>query len=236
MSVTGAQCKVLRSNRGIHMLQEQISSSTVLVMEADSSLRRLISLGLRHQGMQVVEAESLQALSHDQLHAIDLLVLDIDHSRRQDWSMVEHIQANPQLAALPGVVLAWECPPTLSTLSSHDTQPVPLIYVPKPFDARTLYSRLLRCIELREREQSEREACAEAALMAAYKERSTTSLWPVVTAAGLLLVVIGFLFQFLIVFVGLIVIVTSLFLWTLGSSTGVTDIALSVENRYSSPA
>src|SRR5579875_3086467 len=48
---------------------------TVLLIEADTSLRRLIALGLKHRGMQVTEINSLAALADQPIANPDLLLL-----------------------------------------------------------------------------------------------------------------------------------------------------------------
>jgi hypothetical protein len=62
------------------------------------------------------------------------------------------------------------------------------------------------------------EARAEALLLATYNTAHTApSPWPVVTAAGLLLVVIGMLVQVAVAAVGFLIVLVALLLWTLGA-------------------
>ena len=63
-------------------------SSTILLIEADPSLQRLIMLGLQHSGMQVIAARSLEALPTLDMQPPDLLVLDVDAGRMCDWSLL----------------------------------------------------------------------------------------------------------------------------------------------------
>ena len=51
---------------------------SVLVLETDPSLRRLIALGLQHHGLHVVEANFLATIPPTAVSAVDLLVLDVD--------------------------------------------------------------------------------------------------------------------------------------------------------------
>src|SRR5215813_11285192 len=90
------------------MLDERPSSpSTILLIEADPSLRRLMTLGLQHNGMHIVEASSL-SLVPVTAPSFDLVVLDVDRGVTSDWSLLEKIQSNPHLASLPIVVLSWD--------------------------------------------------------------------------------------------------------------------------------
>src|SRR5436190_11152848 len=86
--------------RGVHMPYEQpLPTSTILLIEADPSLRRLMTLGLQHSGMHVIEACSL-ALAPLTAQPFDLVLLDVDRGMTSDWSLLEKIQSNPQLASL----------------------------------------------------------------------------------------------------------------------------------------
>src|SRR5437870_9587366 len=51
---------------------------TVLLIEADRSLRRLITLGLQYRGMYVIEASSPTSIPTLQSQLPDVVVLDID--------------------------------------------------------------------------------------------------------------------------------------------------------------
>src|SRR5690348_11397479 len=120
-------------------------SSTILLIEADPSLQRLIMLGLQHSGMQVIAARSLEALPTLDMQPPDLLVLDVDAGRMCDLSLLAKAQAVPQLASLPTIVLTWDAamvqaPVAIpsSSVSSPTTDPQ-LAFLDKPFDARALY-------------------------------------------------------------------------------------------------
>src|SRR5437763_15193853 len=81
---------------------------TVLVIEADSTLRRLIALGLQYRGMQVVEASSPSALSSLEGQQFDLVVLDVDGEAGSSPSLLDEVQALPCLPTCPAAVLARE--------------------------------------------------------------------------------------------------------------------------------
>jgi CheY-like chemotaxis protein len=112
--------------------------STVLLIEPDTSLRRLIALGLQHRGMQVIEISSLTALAEQPITDPDLLVLDIDNGYRDDASLLAAVQTHPYLSTLPMVVLAWE-----RVQFAARPADLPLReYLGKPFDARLLHATI----------------------------------------------------------------------------------------------
>lgn len=196
----------------------QTAVSTVILLEAEPSLRRLIMLGLRHQGLKVVEAASLNALDAADIEAADLLVMDIDNDYQCDWPLLYTVQQHPQLAALPSVVLSWEtpdtetCPTTLPIVND----PQRFTFLPKPFDARAMYQKITELLSMRISEKNATIEHAEAALLASY-QRPTASIWPLVTAIGMLLVVIGLLIHLAITAIGILIVAVSLLFWILGT-------------------
>jgi len=208
----------------------QGQKQTVLVFETDPSLRRLITLGLVHRGLQVIEADSLTNIEEMDLSTVDLLVLDVDSTTTCDWKLLESIQAQPHLSALATIVLAWETPLTGSSAVALSTQ-AQNTFLPKPFDARTLHETIDKLIAARYAEQKAREALLEAALLASYARHTAPSAWPVITAAGLFLLVVGLLLQLALAVVGILVVVIGLLLWTLGGPSASTNIAFGVSQQ-----
>jgi CheY-like chemotaxis protein len=194
----------------------------ILLIEADLSLRRLISLGLQNRGIHVIEASSPTTLSPLDLQQLDLLVLDIDSGARKHQSLPETFRQHPQFSMLPTVVLAWESlsldeAASSSVVTATASQ---VISLPKPFDARKLYQAVERLLQVRAERVAAEEARAEALLLATYNTTHTApSPWPVVTAAGLLLVVVGMLLQIAVAAVGFLIVIISLLLWTLGAKS-----------------
>ncbi|GCE18087.1 response regulator transcription factor [Dictyobacter kobayashii] len=193
---------------------QKSSAATVLLLEADPSMRRLISLGLRHRGLEVIEANSLATISSTDLQSLDLLILDVDEGVSCDWTLLQTVQEQPELSSLPTVVLSWD--PPLEEKSSSLTTIAQCVCVNKPFDARALHDGVDHLLLMRTVEKGKQLALAEAALLDAYRKDSSPSIWPVVTAAGVFLAMIGFLFQFVLTMIGLVIIVIGLLLWTIG--------------------
>jgi len=190
----------------------------ILLIEADQSLRRLISLGLQQRGLYVIEASSLASIPAFDIQQLTLLVLDIDSNTGTNWSLLERVQSHPHFAPLPVVALAWDNRP-----SDHPSDkiiavaPTHITYLPKPFDARILFKAISRQLAAQAAKEAAIEARAEAALLATYKSHTAPSIWPVITAAGLLLIVIGLLLQMVIAMVGFLVVIAALLIWTLGA-------------------
>src|SRR5258708_12669874 len=93
---------------------------TVLLIEADSSLRRLIALGLQYRGMHVIETGSPMDLPVLEPRQPSLVVLDIDGEARSNHSLLSTVMQHPYLSTLPLVVLRS------ASLVPPDTPPPPL--------------------------------------------------------------------------------------------------------------
>ena len=188
---------------------------TVLLIEEDVSLRRLMALGLEYRGVQIVEAGDFSTIAEQQA---DLLVLDVDGSVGSDWSLLAAVASHPYLSALPIVVLAWEDSLPISVKRSN------ISCLTKPFDARALHAtieRLLAESAVQEVSATRRE---QETLLTTQGKVPAPTIWPLVTAAGLLLTVVGLLGPIAITVVGLLVFVAALLTWTLGPGPGRTSI------------
>jgi len=229
------------------MSQAQLlSTSTVLLIEADPSLRRLIMLGLCHSGTHVIEACSIQELPALDTQTLDLLIVDVDQGVKSDWSLLSTLHEQVHLATLPIITLSWESPAEDKT--SHSTSLLPSLpfltsrtrnantqlssrrgsasclpvgdvtYLSKPFDARDLHHTIANLLTDRAAQKAAQLAQVEAQVLASYEQQhAAPSIWPMITAAGLLLIVTGLLFHILIVLVGVVLVLISLLLWTLGT-------------------
>lgn len=196
------------------------SKHTVLLIEADVSLRRLMALGLVYRGMRVVEASAPGAFSIIEGQQADLLVLDVDGGISSDWSLLAQVASHPYFSTLPVVVLAWEESLPEGIANRHAN----ISCLTKPFDARTLHATIEELLA----ESAAREVAAtpreQEAFLAAHGAAPAPTIWPLVTAAGLLLACIGLLGSLAITVVGLLVFIAALLTWTLGTSPGRTSI------------
>jgi DNA-binding NtrC family response regulator len=182
---------------------------TVLLIEADRSLRRLIALGLQYRGMRVIEASSPVNLPSIDIEAQSpsLVVLDVDGEAGSNHSLLTLAQAHPYLSTLPMIVLAWEC--LVPVAASQDSSQTQVTCLAKPFDARTLYATIEQFFE-KAVEQEAAATSAQEILLTSRTESSTPSIWPLVTAAGLLLAFIGLMIQITITALGLLIVIVAL--------------------------
>jgi CheY-like chemotaxis protein len=206
---------------------------TVLLIEQDPSLRRLMALGLLYRGMRVIEATSPLRLPGIDIEEQppDLLLLDIDGGVNSNWSLLAAIQSHPALSTLPLVVLAWENvllglvdthhSATHATPATPATPPAQarMTCLTKPFDARTLHATIENLLlESAPAPQTANAALAtQELLLLAQTASSTPSIWPVITAAALLLTVIGLMVHITITLVGLFIFLIALLGWALDS-------------------
>ncbi len=195
---------------------------TVLLIEADASLRRLIALGLQHRNMDVVEASSFaHTLS---IETADLLIIDVDSGIHSDWSLLASIQNSPVFATVPTIVLAWEQLPELHT--SVVTIQKQITCLTKPFDARIMQESINRLLAVRAAKEAAVLAQAEAVLLATYKTQTPPSIWPIITAIGLLIAFMGMLLQVAVTILGILIVIVALLWWTLGTKPSHRTIAL----------
>ena len=185
------------------------TNSTVLLIEPDMFLRRLIVLGLERRGTHVIAVSSLATLADQPIESPDLLVLDIDNGCHDDIAPLAAVEAHPYLSKLPMVVLAWD-----QVLPAARGAALPLREcLLKPFDARALHAAIDRL--LLEVEES-RAAHRQERYLATSRASVAPSIWPLVTAIGLLLAMIGLMLQLTVTAIGLLVVITALLCWTLG--------------------
>lgn len=190
---------------------------TVLLIETDVSLRRLIALGLQHRGIYVIEASSPSDLPILETQQPNLLLLDVDAGVNSDWSLLTEVQAHPYFSSLPTVVLAWEClvPAGVAKGEQHTTPPTQVTCLTKPFDARALHAtieHLLAASNLQEASKTQES------LLPAQTTSPAASIWPLLTAAGLLLAFIGLMGALVVTVLGLLIVIVSLLWWTIGTS------------------
>ena len=192
----------------------QGSKHTVLLIEADRSLRRLITLGLQYRGMHVIEASSPTSMPSSLSQLPDVVVLDIDGEVGSNHALLSTFQSHPYFSTIPLIVLAWDCFVT-SGNHKHSSQ-ASITCLAKPFDARTLLTTIE---QIQVTSQETCPASRQEQLLAKRSITSTPSIWPLITAAGLLLSLIGLMTQITISALGLLVMLIALLWWTLGTKT-----------------
>ncbi|HLX56276.1 MAG TPA: hypothetical protein VKR83_04560 [Ktedonobacteraceae bacterium] len=198
---------------------QRATRHTVLLVEANPSLRRIIALGLQHRGLRVVEASSPASFPTFPALLPDLLVLDVDGEAGNSHTLLAQAQAHPALANIPVVALAWE---KLIPIDSPDVEgqfiAPPLNCLTKPFDARALHAAIEQILLNSEvGDQLIAPAQSQENYLAARSATPAPSIFPLLTAIGLLLAVIGLMLQITVTAVGLLVVLAALLCWTLGA-------------------
>src|SRR5260370_22676433 len=125
----------------IHSTYEEVDmlqgrKQTVLLIESDTSLRRLITLGLQYRDIHVIEASSPASIPVLHAQLPDVIVLDIDAEVGSNHALLSIFQSHPQFSTIPLIVLTWEC-----LIPDGNYPPSPRTSVTcraKQFDARTL--------------------------------------------------------------------------------------------------
>ncbi|HKV58755.1 MAG TPA: hypothetical protein VJO32_10745 [Ktedonobacteraceae bacterium] len=194
---------------------QQATRHSVLIVEANPSLRRMMALGLQYRGLHVIEADSPASFPVSPFVLPDLLVLDIDGEAGNGQTLLAQAEAHPALATVPIVALAWENH-FAADMRDGDTQNGVSwrACLTKPFDARALYIAIDQL--LRDSEET-KAAQKQANYLATRRTVTTPSIWPLVTAVGLLLAVIGLMLQITVTAIGLLIVMTALLCWTLGT-------------------
>ena len=187
---------------------------SVLLIETNPSLRRMITLGLQHRGLQTIEANSPASLPISPSILPDLIVLDIDGETANSQALLAQAEAHPVLSTLPIVALTWEdhFSSGIPDGEVRGSAP-PRLYLTKPFDARALHTAIEKL--LLDVEKS-RVARKQENYLATRRATTAPSIWPLVTAIGLLLAMIGLMLQITVTAIGLLIVMTALLCWTLG--------------------
>jgi DNA-binding NtrC family response regulator len=206
---------------------QHASRETILLIEADASLRRLITLGLYNRGMQVIDVSSPGELPDLKNQIPGLVILDVDGKAVSDHSLLPEIQSHPILSHVPAVVLAWDC--FLPEDMQQDSACTQLTCLTKPFDARTLHTTIEDLLTANKVIATSQR---QDAISATYTASPSPSIWPLVTASGLLLLIIGLMVQVTLAVVGLLILIVALLLWTLGTKPEPQPIALELREAW----
>jgi DNA-binding NtrC family response regulator len=194
---------------------------TVLLIEADRSLRRLITIGLQYRGMHVIEASSPTSIPTLQSRLPDVVVLDIDGEVGSNDALLSTFQSYPYFSSIPLVILAWDC---LVTSGSHqNSSQTSITCLAKPFDARTLHTTIE---QVQDTSKVSSGASRQELLLVKRSVAPTPSIWPLITAAGLVLSFIGLMTQITISALGLLIILIALLWWTLGTKAEPESLAV----------
>ncbi len=193
---------------------QRATRHSILLVEANPSLRRMISLGLQHHGLHSIEANIPASFPTSSTGAPELIILDIDGKMIESQALLAQIEAHPALSRLPVIILTWgnSTSPFMQE-EEISGSPSTRLFLSKPFDVRTLHAavdQLLLDVE------ESRAVQKQEMYLAASRAAVAPSIWPLVTAIGLMLAMIGLMLQLTITAIGLLVVITALLCWTLG--------------------
>ena len=120
---------------------------TVLLVEDEEPLRRVLRDLLEREGFTVVEAsDGVQALDEVDRSAPDVLVLDLNLPRLDGYGVLSHLRARPSTAKLPVIVL---------TAKGDEENEVRVFetgandFLTKPFRPRALSARLRALLKMK---------------------------------------------------------------------------------------
>jgi type II secretory ATPase GspE/PulE/Tfp pilus assembly ATPase PilB-like protein len=123
------------------------SKKTVLLVEDEEPLRRVLRDLLEREGFTVVEAaDGVQALDEVDRSAPDVLVLDLNLPRLDGYGVLSHLRARPATARLPVIVL---------TAKGDEENEVRVFetgandFLTKPFRPRALSARLRALLKMK---------------------------------------------------------------------------------------
>ena len=116
-------------------------SATVLLLETESSLRRVVAASLQQLGLRIIEAEDADtARAHLQDKAPDLFVMELDHPSGDHGALIDAYREQSDNGA---VVLTTTERPKDDWRQRY--QPEAVVY--KPFDVRYLSRRVRHLIK-----------------------------------------------------------------------------------------
>jgi type II secretory ATPase GspE/PulE/Tfp pilus assembly ATPase PilB-like protein len=123
------------------------AKQTVLLVEDEDNLRRILRELLEREGFRVVEAgDGVAALDEVDRSAPDIMVLDLDLPRLDGYGVLRYLRTRPQTATLPVLVLTakGDEDSEVRVFESGATD-----YLSKPLRARALGARLKSMLKTR---------------------------------------------------------------------------------------
>lgn len=121
---------------------------SILIVEDEATLRRIIATNLRARGHEVAQAETVeQALAHLGAAPSDLMLLDINLPDGSGWDVLRVLRTTQR--EVPTVIIS-----AVHVTPAHLAEFRPLAYLPKPFPL----DALLRIVENGASDKGEAEA------------------------------------------------------------------------------
>lgn len=130
------------------VVKEKRCMATILVVEDEPNVRKLVAVNLVQRGHQVLEAENgQQALEHLNSQTPALLVLDIKLPDLSGWDILDRITAAPALSTDLSVLVMTATPVDQNAVLNQ--YPCVTEVMIKPFKTDRLITAVLRALLLK---------------------------------------------------------------------------------------
>ena len=126
------------------MSDKQSPECSILIVEDDSSIRRLVRTVLLRQGYQVeIASDGLEAIAKLAVANYDVIILDLMMPNLDGFSFLTAM-ARDTPERLKRVIITSAASPAVI---NERLKGIPFDLLPKPFDIHELLSRVLACAE-----------------------------------------------------------------------------------------
>jgi DNA-binding response OmpR family regulator len=116
---------------------------TVLVVDDDASIRKMIIAALRREGYRFLEAangqQALDLMRSDRPHVV---VLDLMMPILSGWDVLKQRHGDQDLEQIPVIIISANRDPEVATAVDQGI----CAFLPKPFDIRALSALVRSCI------------------------------------------------------------------------------------------
>lgn len=117
---------------------------SVLVVDDDQSIRRMIVAALRREGYRFFEAANgREALDLMRAHHPDVVVLDLMMPMVSGWDVLRERLNEPELSRIPVIIVSANRDAELA----HAVDKGICAFLPKPFDIGTLSALVRSCVQ-----------------------------------------------------------------------------------------
>jgi DNA-binding response OmpR family regulator len=129
------------------VVQESIHSSaratTVLVVDDDPSIRKLIMATLKRDGYEFIEASNgREALERMRADRPNVVVLDLMMPVVSGWDVLQERTHDPELTKIPVIIISANREPDLVKVMDQGI----CAFLPKPFDISALTALVRSCV------------------------------------------------------------------------------------------
>jgi CheY-like chemotaxis protein len=116
---------------------------SVLVVDDDPAIRRLIIAALKRDGYEFLEAPNgREALDLMRSRKPDVVVLDLMMPVLSGWDVLRERQGDPELTSIPVIVVSANRDPEVATAVNSGI----CAFLPKPFDIGALSALVRSCV------------------------------------------------------------------------------------------